>query len=808
LRDNARMALEFDLVLVVVDPINSVCRNSDSEFASDSKARALILRELDPIKRAGCNVLIVQEDRGTPGDAERDFEKYIADTVIHTTIEQVRDYSQRYLEITKSRFQREQRGKHAFSIVPGVGLRVFPSSASVNARVRRRDLTVPAIEVSSGLQAVDRIIGPHGLSRGDVLVYEGSRDCPLHDVGTMFLGGTTDRSAGIALYVSIGRSKARVQAIVKLVSSRNRAHWRRSNPIQIVSLPVGHVNPGLVLQVIERAFDNSRAEGNLIERVLVDNVSDWTTNCPLIAQDEVFAPTLLDLIRKRGATSAFLCSGTSERLERSIVDGADCHIQLQPFDYRGSQRSAMRVRRTRHMEHQRGVFELLLAENGLTTKPLLLQFGEHGRPLPIKVRLFLHSESSAHRIYNRAILASVKAVVSPDAAIDPTEALVWSRALSRYDTSAVDELRIAQIDEFQLGDAEDSKGSGIGRLHSFPPTDAGYGDERDSLLDDAVRCSGNDLVMALPYLDNLSLFAHRRGEFDENAQLDWHDIASQADGAGDAPYFDFPRKSPENFNCLFLEILLSLAAKSNDVAPAGERDWLLRMLSLEHALEAAALLRQLCRPAMRLARRNPPATAECILGNPPHQRHESDAFVRRPGVITVDSRARAWRHWFTTLREMTSTMAAKDSEDIIVRPLPGNVAISGRWYIGIPSNSAAPDDGVRILASLLNRESELERLWHGVGLPVRPSFYAEVTPEDDTIPFGPGARYVGPPIRGLLEGAWRRSRIPGYARVASALSAHLKRLIEIGDSTDVRSATARVLASARRAIEYLVDADS
>jgi hypothetical protein len=107
-------------------------------------------------------------------------------------------------------------------------------------------------------------------------------------------------------------------------------------------------------------------------------------------------------------------------------------------------------------------------------------------------------------------------------------------------------------------------------------------------------------------------------------------------------------------------------------------------------------------------------------------RHEAGSQdIYQPAPFQVNPRAEVWRHWYSTLNQMLSDMSAAVRADIVVAPLPGNASVAGEWFLGVPSYSAAPDVGLRLIQLYTSQEGEIDRLKYGVGLPVHTSFYTQ-----------------------------------------------------------------------------------
>ena len=122
--ENVHLMDAYRLRLICVDPISAM---SQSGVAELTEKRARMLQMFENLKQTGTNIWLVAEEDAA-GEANR-YEQNIADTVIHLCYENRYGYSQRYIEITKSRLQREQRGRHAFAVGPGNGITIYPAPA-------------------------------------------------------------------------------------------------------------------------------------------------------------------------------------------------------------------------------------------------------------------------------------------------------------------------------------------------------------------------------------------------------------------------------------------------------------------------------------------------------------------------------------------------------------------------------------------------------------------------------------------------------------------------------------------------------
>ena len=356
--ENAKLMGRYSLRLIVVDPVSAV-----GKPAAGTDVRASMLRLFDSVKQSGTNVWMVLEE----GTGESLIEQNIADTVIHLRHRFEYGYSQRYIEITKSRLQREQRGLHAFSIAPARGITVFPSSAAVRSRLQKRSARIPDSFIRLGYPLIDEAIGEGNLFAGDVIVLKGQSGSAKSSVAIAFLLSadlhrpkeTTD-SALLVTNVEAVNSASHQMDMVYSRLRKATSFSRTPQDITVLGVPGGFVKPGYILQQISDEFESARVQRNTIARVALDNIANMGFGAPFIDHDVTFGDTLVDLLRKERVTSLYVCRDSPEEamtsLQRSVLNAADCLIQ---FSREGSQ-TYFEIKKSRGMQHRRGIISLNL----------------------------------------------------------------------------------------------------------------------------------------------------------------------------------------------------------------------------------------------------------------------------------------------------------------------------------------------------------------------------------------------------------------------------------------------------------------
>ena len=493
---------------------------------------------------------------------------------------------------------------------------------------------------------------------------------------------------------------------------------------------------------------------------------------PLVAKDSTFGVALTNLLRQYMVTAVLVCGDDITRRESTlrdiIFDSSDFLLEFTRVQSRGNERTFIRAVKTRLMRHPRIPFELLIEPSGSSVVPSpMLHINSAGDIQPVHIKLFLHSETENHKRYNLRLRGALRTSVSPETEIarqsehyDPT-----ILAMSRL--SAVDELQIIQLDEFQLPHSAPL-------LTAFPPERAGtlLAGRLKGLLSHVYHGDGRSFV-AVPYYENISFLAYRLKDLPPS----WEELAKYCEetephlGENEV-VFSCPvyGDSIETYSCMFLEILKTLLPEP----PQGGCE-LLAWLAADEAIEAAMLFRRLC--------------------------HRSHVMGYRKHV---QPRALVARHWYNTLNQELANSEPADRASVEVRALYGNVTTAGEWYLAVPSYSASPDVGLEIIRNLTTPAREMERLHMGVGLPTRQDFYNGGSEAASKAATSRYFRFGHEELGKLVQHALRRSKFDCYQQFANTLSSHLLWLVEIPASAkDMRHEVELTMASLVSSMNFL-----
>lgn len=788
IEDHARSVKGFALKLFVLDPLNAIVSANGGSLAA---LRQRLLQTVDAIRDTGASWLVVAEDdpdgAHTPGSRRwTSIVENIADTVIDLSISDENGYSQRYIEILKSRLQREQRGRHPFSIKSGSRLAIYPSPAAVATRVAQRSGRRGDAWTHFGWDPLDHhVLGEMAIAPADLIVLRGSSGTFRSQMGAFFLlqnePGPGVPRASLLIPVRDSAYTARRLLEAPFIG----AEWSRDRPpaalpvkkpgqVITLDLPGDFVQPGRILQAIEEAIHSARARGVFVDRAMIDDLDQWELTCPFIRDDPTFGNTLVDLLRSMNVTTLAICGPDEGALamQRSIAHRSAVLIDFHRVEFAGTQRVMLRAIKSRSMAHRREAFEIGLSSDRLQLNESLLRVDRSGIVTVTRPQLYLHSGSSRQEQYNQDIRESLGPVLSTEVQVISSDRTHLQRSQRLGAFSVMDEVQVLQVDEFQLPELLRKKGPP--HLHAFGRLSwSAEWNRMDHELRRRVWDRQSKTFSAVPYHDNVALLAFDERHLSQAQLASWPKLASLCQEwesnhkRTEELYFALPLATGEDYSCQFLE----MAVAENLGLPSGPTDQVIAWFRRRELVDLCRIFWILVRRAHAIKQQEKLSSAADIA----RTRKRSTRQREKDGP-------RVGRYWYTALPDFLEGLDLEHRSRFKITSLPGG-GLRGEWYLCVPAYSSAPYLGLEIIKALTSREAELERFRRGVGLPVRADFYrqrASSKPLAGSAPLSmPFADLAMDQIGAILQGAERRSAIPAYARISPILSFQLKRLLEI-----------------------------
>ena len=893
----------YPLRLLIIDSLNGI---ANMARARDIDLRGTLAAAFRGITAKGVNLLIIEEEQGAT-DLRFEEQQNLADTVLRLQSKNELTYQKRFIQILKLRFQREQRGEHPFSIVSGSGIHVVPSPVAVRTRVSRRRARGAGVgpdPIGLGIGALDAIAGTP-VRPGHIVLVEGVAGARKSMIASAFLLANQGKpNAGASVLLSIGETTVGAWPSVPIDDVATDAPGPLPTTPFVRSVPRGFASPGTMFQRLDDIFDAGLTLGKPTHRLAIDDLASLDVDAPLVAADHTFGHILCDYLRRQDAISLLVsrtvADGEHDLVRRAVAANADFHFLLT---HRRGERHGhvlLTVVKSPGMRHRTGWFDVSVDETSvdIAGTPTLVDLDRNGDERRLRVVLFMFADAPPHDAYNQRVAAALQSNPNLDVELAPQTPVVGPGAFSFRGRSGYRDIRIVQLDEFQVPKRTEAP-AGLELFHfeaDDVPTAAAslpqVGERtKVSTRDSEPGARGSpttrrDLRRAVPYYCNIGFLVLRdktaaivtkllddiepdqlkfsaiekshwrkladrvRREADPGkivTWLDWQALALLSEvfelrrrsgkldemtelpgAAEDFVFFDHTGWTEENYNVLFLEILLWV--RSGHKLPRDNPSleaWLLHPT----AQTAIKIFWRLLRPAYeREERARPARDKHGHADNPVPGEGGQSGAVEGGGegahvIKNVRDRALVWRQWFTTLAELFTHLNRDEARGLSIQPLPRDCGVAGDWYLGVLADSALPMGALHIIRTLTTAEAELERLRHGMGLPTQLKYYDPTEPrrrsKQDERGRDPAATDVAVSdadadsdeaagelndeavgkasftsvssrltlpmhkkrLRKLVEGAFRRSELSGYSRKASTLFAALRRVLEFQPGT-------------------------
>ena len=104
--------------------------------------------------------------------------------------------------------------------------------------------------------------------------------------------------------------------------------------LTLLDFRMGKMMPEEFLYILERYLDREQQRGRPIESVLFTDTAQLRTRFPLLSGEELFLPSLVDILKSRGIFSVFIDVQKEGHPEESLMAAADVRIYIDQNDVR------------------------------------------------------------------------------------------------------------------------------------------------------------------------------------------------------------------------------------------------------------------------------------------------------------------------------------------------------------------------------------------------------------------------------------------------------------------------------------------
>jgi circadian clock protein KaiC len=334
---------------VVLDTIESLF----SGFSNAAILRAELRRLFRWLKDKGVTAIITGE-RGDGQLTRQGLEEYVSDCVIlldHRVDEQ---RSTRRLRIVKYRGSTHGTNEYPF-LIDEDGISVMPVTAL------RLDHQVSRSRISSGVAALDQMLGGGGYFRGTSVLVSGTAGTGKTSLASHFAAAASGRGER-CLYFAFEESPAQLQRNMRSIGidfaplvAKGLLHFNAARPTMY----------GLETHLATMLKAVRELEPDV---VVVDPISNMTSaGSP--AEATQLATRLVDFLKSRGITSLFTslaATGAGDpQSDVGISSLIDTWLLVRELEANGERNRGLYILKSRGMPHSNQIREFLLTSRGI-----------------------------------------------------------------------------------------------------------------------------------------------------------------------------------------------------------------------------------------------------------------------------------------------------------------------------------------------------------------------------------------------------------------------------------------------------------
>lgn len=297
---------------------------------------------------------IITGERGEGQLTRQGLEEYVSDCVILLDHRVYGQISTRRLRVVKYRGSTHGTNEYPF-LIDEKGISVLPITAS------GMDYVVSNERVSSGVAALDEMLGGEGFYKGSTVLLSGTAGTGKSSMAA-HLADSTCRRGERCLYFSFEESPSQIQRNMRSIGIR-LDQWVKKGLLQFHSTrPTVH---GLEMHLV--LMHKMIAEYKPAV-VIVDPISNLQTAGTLEDSSSMLI-RLVDFLRKEKVTAFLVSLATMGNQQESTDEGlssmVDTWLLLRDIELGGERNRALYVLKSRGMNHSNQVREFLITTKGI-----------------------------------------------------------------------------------------------------------------------------------------------------------------------------------------------------------------------------------------------------------------------------------------------------------------------------------------------------------------------------------------------------------------------------------------------------------
>lgn len=334
---------------VVLDTIE----NLFSGLSNDGILRAEIRRLFQFLKSKGVTAVITGE-RGEKSLTRQGLEEYVSDCVIlldHRIINQI---STRRLRIVKYRGSVHGTNEYPF-LIDEEGVSVLPvTSLELNKEVS-------SVSLSSGINALDRMLGNSGFYKGSSILVSGTAGTGKTSIASTFVHAACLRKEK-CLFFAFEESPKQIIRNMKSIGIDLQVHVDKGNLEFYASRPTLY---GLEMHLvaIHKAIRKFKPDV-----VVLDPITNLIT-IGSVSEVKTMLVRLIDFLQAEQITVMFtaltLNTVINEQTDEGVSSLVDAWLLIRDIENNGERNRGLYIMKSRGMKHSNQIREFVITDDGL-----------------------------------------------------------------------------------------------------------------------------------------------------------------------------------------------------------------------------------------------------------------------------------------------------------------------------------------------------------------------------------------------------------------------------------------------------------
>ncbi len=329
--------------------------------------RAEIRRLFSWLKEKGITAIITGE-KGEALLTRQGLEEYVSDCVILLDNRIINQISTRLLRIVKYRGSLHGTNEYPF-LIDEEGISVLPVTSL------KMDSPVYTQRVSSGIPALDGMLGGKGFFKGSSILVSGTAGTGKTSVAVNFANAVCNRREK-CLYLAFEESPQQIVRNMKSIGIDLNAHIE-AGLLQITGARPTTYGLEMHLVAIHKMVKKFKPKA-----VILDPITNLIT-VGAMSEVKSILIRLIDFLQAEGITVMFTAlvytSDTTVQADEGVSSLVDAWLLVRELEYNGERNRGVYVMKSRGMHHSNQVREFVITDAGIDLVPV--QVGIDGQLL-------------------------------------------------------------------------------------------------------------------------------------------------------------------------------------------------------------------------------------------------------------------------------------------------------------------------------------------------------------------------------------------------------------------------------------------